>query len=74
MRNWPELNVSLLKHLFQLDMHALTERGVMPLPGGKERVGFLCGRGLDPPFLGPGHQQSGVKGPQFGPRRVFARG
>ena len=63
----------VLEHLFQLDMQALAERGMMALPGREQRLRFLGGMRFDPPFLGAGHGKAGVEGFQL-LRRTMLRG
>jgi len=51
----------LLEHPFQLDMDALAERGMMPLPGREQRLRFLRGLGFHPPLLEAGHEEAGME-------------
>src|SRR5262245_4863565 len=52
---------SVLEQLFELEMDAFAKRGMMTLTGGKQGARFLRALGLDPPFLGAGHQHRGVE-------------
>ena len=60
----------VLEHLFQLDMQALAERGMMALTGREQRLRFFGGMRLDPPFLGAGDGEAGMEGFQSRRRLV----
>ena len=52
----------VLEHLFQFDVQALAERGMMALTGREQRLRFFGGVRFDPPFLGAGHGEAGMEG------------
>lgn len=60
----------VLEHLFQFDVQALAERGMMALTGREQRLRFFGGVRFDPPFLGAGHGEAGVEGFQSRRRLV----
>jgi len=63
----------LLELPFQLDMDALAQRGMMPLPRSQQRLRFLGGFGLHPPLLEARDEEAGMEGFQPLLRPLFLR-